>query len=553
MNLKILTFSLIIVLSLGLVKTSAQINKGSDKIYVIYFKDKANTIYSVNKPLEFLSQKAVDRREKNGISISEMDFPVNSTYLDSLKNSGAQILFTSRWFNFATIKVDTSLIINKIVKMPFVSGAEIVFKGDVLDTGINKISYFNATSENYNYGFGYRQINMLNGDYLHKQGYAGDNVIIAVLDAGFWNVDKLSIFKPMFDQHRVPLVYSFVEGNDSVYINHTHGTIVLSVMAGNSPGKLVGTAPNATYLLLVSENGSSEYLVEEYAWISAAEMADSAGADVINSSLGYSDFDNDETNHSYAQLDGNTLKISRAADIAASKGIIVVNSAGNQGAKQWKYITAPADADSILTVGSVDKNRQYSEFSSQGPSADGNIKPNLVAMGEETVTTGLKEGELALVNGTSLSSPIIAGLMACMVDAFPDEKAMDIINAVQQSCSLYPDFNYKIGYGIPDFKVAYEILSLKNKQIPEGFKILKVYPNPFNKGVNFSYFIKDADYLYINLTDLTGRIVAEHKVESENNTFNKTILNINNLLRPGFYLLNITDGKTRVVEKMLAY
>jgi len=531
----------------------SQVNTGSNKIYLVYFKDKNNTPYSITKPSEFLSQRAISRRNKNDIKISSNDFPVNPHYLDSLRSKGAQILFSSRWLNTATIKVDTSLVITKIETLPFVVSTEKVFSGDVTDTLFYEETNFKHLQSNTDYGYGYRQINMLNGDFLHNKGYSGQGVIIAVLDAGFWNVNNLSLFSSMFADNRVIKTYNFMKGNDSVYVDHTHGTYVLSVMAANTPGKLVGTAPKAQYMLIVSENGSSEFIIEEDAWIAAAEMADSSGADVINSSLGYTTYDNPLTNHSYQSMDGKSSRISRAATIAASKGIIVVNSAGNQGNKEWKYISAPADADSILAIGAVNMERQYAKFSSQGPSYDGRIKPNVTAMGEATVTTGLKEGELASISGTSLSSPVIAGLVACLVQAFPNRKNMEIIRAIEQSAHLFPKYDQYYGYGIPDFKVAYEILDYTNKEVEENFKIVKTYPNPFNKAIVVSYYTKDSIKLLFSLTDLAGRKVIEKEITTQHNTLDRIELKINDILRPGFYILSISDGKTKITEPLLSY
>ncbi|NLJ08504.1 MAG: S8 family serine peptidase [Sphingobacteriales bacterium] len=549
LSIVILTFCLLLSVTL-----EAQVNTGSNKIYRVSFKDKKNTPYSVNRPLEFLSQRAIDRRIRFGIPVDESDFPVNPAYLDSLRKAGAQILFTSRWMNSATIKVDTITVIRQIRQYAFVTEAVKVFSStDSERVDVLPYPVTDTETAGLNYGHAFRQINMLNGDFLHEKGFQGQGVVIAVNDAGFWKVDRLSLFKNMFDENRVKMHVNLIRGDDSVFKDHTHGTYVLSVMAANIPGFMIGTAPKAEYILIVSENGSNEYPVEEEAWISATEIADSAGADIINSSLGYSEFDNPAMNHTYNELDGNTLRISRAADIAASKGLVVVSSAGNQGSKEWKYITAPADADSILTVGAVNAKNEYAPFSSTGPSADGDVKPNVVAMGWGTVAASLEDNKLELISGTSLSAPVITGLTACLIQAFPNKNNMEIIRAIEQSAHLYPFPDHLMGYGIPDYKLAYEILSLSQTPSDKTISLLKIYPNPFKNGLNISFFSKEKSTVSITLYNLIGKKINEYSTEVNANSFNREIFKINGILRPGFYFLELNDGKTKVRERLVAY
>lgn len=552
--MKFIKLLLLIIQSTTVFFVNAQINSGSNKIYRVSFTDKRNTPYSVNRPQEYLSQRAIDRRIRFHLPINETDFPVNPFYLDSLRVAGAQILFSSRWMNSVVVKVDTTLVIRKIKKFPFVSEVVKIFSSTDSDlVNIENLKPAEITSMNLNYGYAFRQINMLNGDFLHELGYRGEGVIIAVNDAGFWKVDRLSLFKNMFDENRIIIQKNLIRGDDSVFMDHTHGTYVLSVMAANIPGFMVGTAPEATYMLLVSENGSSEYPVEEEAWITAAEIADSAGADIINSSLGYSEYDNPSMNHSYKQLDGNTIRISRAADIAAAKGMVVVSSAGNQGTKEWKYITAPADADSILAVGAVNEKNEYAPFSSQGPSADGDIKPNVVALGWGTVVASLEDNKLERISGTSLSAPVITGLTACLIQAFPQKNNMEIIRAIEQSAHLYPFPDNLMGYGIPDFKLAYEILSLTESPPQDNLKLLKIYPNPFKNGLNISFYSKNSADVTVSLYNLVGRKINDYSIHAGENSFNRVLFKINGVLRPGFYFLELTDGTTKITQRLMAY
>jgi len=329
----------------------------------IQFTDKDNSPYTISNPSAFLSQEAIDRRNDQGISIKLNDLPVNPVYIDSVKSAGVTLLNRSKWFNSITIDTtgtNDSLVLDKIQSFSFVVEVESVgkWKSSTIwgELGWDKwemeksstipIASSLITSD---YGQSFNQISMVGGEILHEQGYKGQGMTIAVLDAGFYKVDALGAFDSLWANNQILGTWDFVDGEAEVFENGPHGMWVLSVMAANLPGQLVGTAPEANYWLLRTE-APGENIIEEDNWVAAAEFADSAGADIFNTSLGYTTFDDPGQNHTYADMDGNTTRITIGADIAASKGILVVNAAGNQGGTGWKYIAAPADGDSVLAV-----------------------------------------------------------------------------------------------------------------------------------------------------------------------------------------------------------
>ena len=461
---KLLTFILVLAVAVPLF---AQTWGGK---YRVQFTDKNNSPYSISNPSAILTQRALDRRSNQGIAIDETDIPVNQAYIDSLVNLGAQVFNVSRWFNTATIFITDTNVINDILALSFVSsvtktrpyfqlrikhprnGGGNSYEGKLAPASQKIAQNLNQTESTkrtmYSYGDGFNQANMIGVDYLHGLGFNGSGMVIAVLDAGFYHVDVLDMFDSLRSSGRLLGYKDFVTPGNDLFQESTHGMSVLSTMAGNVPGLLIGTAPGASYWLLRSEDAGSEYVVEEDNWIAAAEYADSVGADVINSSLGYTDFDDDSQSHTYSDMDGNTTRVTRGADMAASKGILVVNSAGNSGNNWWRYIGAPADADSIITVGAVNSVGIIASFSSLGPTSDGRVKPTVCAQGEGTYVVSATDGVYP-GNGTSFSSPVLAGAVTCLWQANPSFTNMEIIDAVKHSASHYsvPDSMY--GYGIP--------------------------------------------------------------------------------------------------------
>ncbi|NPA69000.1 MAG: S8 family serine peptidase [Chlorobi bacterium] len=434
--------------------------------YLIKFKDKANSVYSTDKPLEFLSERAMLRRQKYNIPVNEQDIPVNKNYIDSIKNLGFEIYAVTKWMNAVVVYSKDSTLIDKAYMFDFVDTAKFVKKDkpEFKNPEPEKIEIESKPDTFYtlDYGYGKNQVRMLNLHNLHNKGYTGEGLEIAVLDAGFKNVDKLEGFDSIRTNKQILGVKDFVSRDSDVYRDATHGMQVLSTIAADYPGKLIGTAPKAKFWLLRTEDEHSENLVEEYYWIAGAEFADSAGVDIIHSSLGYNNFDDTLVSFTYKDMNGNTAPATTAADIAASKGILCVTSAGNEGNSPWKYITSPADADSTLTVGAVSGENIIANFSSVGPTPDGRIKPEIVAQGAFVWVLLPKRG-VTFSFGTSFSAPIIAGAVACLWQAHPDCTNMEIIDAVIKSADKYTNPDNEYGYGLPDFNKADKYLKMKGK------------------------------------------------------------------------------------------
>jgi serine protease AprX len=530
--------------------------------YVIFFTDKNNSPYSVSSPSAFLSTRAIDRRANQGIAVTPHDFPVNPVYVTGLLNAGAQVINTSRWFNSATVLINDPAVLGTILTLPYVSDWKIIGRtasGTPVpskfsdETLISKapVSATPFKTSAFNYGSSYNQVAMLKGDIMHQNGYTGEGMVIAVLDAGFPGVDNLPAFDSLRNNNRILSTWDFVDNNDMVYDDHYHGTMVLSVIGGNIPGELIGTAPHASFHLLRPEDAPTEYIIEEYNWASAAEYADSVGADIINSSLGYTRFDDPNQDHSFADLDGNTTPITRAADMAASKGMVVCNSAGNEGNSPWFRISAPADADSILAVGAVDASSTYVTFSGKGPSYDGRVKPDIAAQGQQTLAANpWGGGNVVPANGTSFSSPLIAGMVATLWQCNPNATNMEIINAIRQSASQANNPDSLLGYGIPDFPMACMLLAGLNPGTALNSDMLFVEGNPFTNQLNFSVFTTMQQNANILVTDLLGKVVYDSKHPILVLTKNQISVSAESFSK-GIYLLEVTTENKRLVRKVI--
>ena len=448
--------------------------------YWVQLKDKNGTAYSIEKPEEFLSARAIARRARQHIAIDEADLPLSKVYLDTLKNRGLKIVHTSKWLNGVTVRTPDTALVRKIAGLSFVLLVQLTKPGNSLKSASNKFSSEeSAAYDPAKYGNALSQLTQLNGQYLHQMGYRGKNIQIAILDAGFYNADKIAAFDSLRNSNRILGTRDFVDPTSNIYAQHYHGMSVLSCMGGNIPGSLIGTAPDASYYLFRTEDVSTEYLIEEDNWVAAAEYADSLGVDVINSSLGYNQFDDSKMNHVYADMNGKTTRVARGANMAFQKGILVFASAGNEGNNVWKYIITPSDGENVIAVGAVDKNGLRAIFSSVGPAYGGAIKPNIAAMGSETclVTSNQVVGN---ANGTSFSSPVLAGMGACLLQANPYCTVKQIKLAIEQSASQYSKPDSLLGYGIPDFQKADKYLKIKGNFLQSEVSGWSVYPNPFS-------------------------------------------------------------------------
>lgn len=442
--------------------------------YWVAFTDKKGTTGDIRHPEDFLSPQAVERRSRQSIPFDSLDLPVSQTYLDSLTRIGVNILFVSRWLNGATVRTDDYSLMQKIFCFPFVSTVERTQSAKApKNTRRKKLSIDKTGS--LPYGDAKAQIEMLQLHRLHNADYRGENVCIAVIDNGFPKTDESHYFD--YVRPRLAHTKNFVNPEEDVSAVGGHGTSVLSCMAAYAED-YCGTAPDATYCLIVTEDDYTESLREIDAQVAAFEYADSIGADIITSSLGYAfDFDDPATDLSYSQLNGHFARNSRAATIAARKGMIVCISVGNEGNVAWHYLSSPADADSILAVGSVTSNGIKSPFSSFGPSADGRIKPEVCAMGTSTALYNPDTDNISTSNGTSFSAPLIAGMAACLWQALPELSNMQIIKRILLSASQADTPDNAVGYGIPDAWAAYlgEKTGLQMPQTDLTASSVKIY------------------------------------------------------------------------------
>jgi subtilisin family serine protease len=428
-------------------------------IYRVYLADKQGTA-SINRPEELLSPNALQRRARQGLGIDSTDLPVSPKYVKQIKKQ-AQVIGTSRWLNTVLVKVTDTTAIKRIEGLKFVTGTHRVWISPDRETPLpDRKKYTTSFSEsdsvaNNIYGKGYRQIAVMGGDSLHAEGFRGKGMTIAVIDGGFCNADVI----PSIQKINILGTRDFVcEPRPNIYYDTSHGTGVLSCMGLNEPNVFIGTAPEASFWLLRSEDGRTEQEVEEDYWVMAAEFADSVGVDVINTSLGYNNFDDPTTSHKYWQLDGHTAFISRGASLLAGKGVVLVCSAGNSGDEPWKKITPPADADNVLTVGALNRQLVNANFSSLGPSQDGRVKPDIMAIGNPSYLM-YGEGEIIRANGTSFSSPTACGMVACLWQALPHLTAYELMDIIRKSSDNYSHPDNIYGYGLPNFWQAY----LKNK------------------------------------------------------------------------------------------
>ena len=445
-KLVLLVFALNICLG-----TFAQFTPEDTLKYRISLKDKAATDYSLQKPEMYLSKKSIERRKRQGLEIDSTDLPVCKKYVDAIRKKGVHVLVTGKWDNFVTVSCNDSMLIAEIAGLPFVRSTERVWRG-VAKRASERDSLINKPLRTDSlYGPAITQIKMSHADRLHEAGFKGQGMTIAVIDAGFHNVDKIEAMKNI----NILGTRDFVNPEADIYAESSHGMSVLSCMAMNQPNVMIGTAPEASYWLLRSEDEYSENLVEQDYWAAAIEFADSVGVDLVNTSLGYYSFDDPTKNYRYRDLNGHYALMSREAAKAADKGIVVVCSAGNSGSGSWKKITPPGDAENVITVGAVNKYGVLAPFSSVGNTADGRVKPDVVAVGLGSDVMGT-DGNLRHANGTSFSSPIMCGIVACLWQACPELTAKEIIELVRRSGdrAVFPDNIY--GYGIPDLWKAYQ-------------------------------------------------------------------------------------------------
>ncbi|WP_420578374.1 S8 family serine peptidase [Ekhidna sp.] len=542
---------LTLILCTQTVLAQSQVNR-----YFVYFTDKAGEgyPYSISNPEAFLTQRAIDRREKQGISIKEDDLPVSPTYVQGLRDVGIDVFFTSKWMNGALVNADTTLL-DDVSALSFVDSIAWIADTTRLsyekDIPADPETFDPPISQN---GDSNIQLGMLGAFFMHQEDVKGQGMLIAVLDNGFTGVNQFTPFQHIWDDNRLLATKDFVENSGNVFQFGDHGTSVFSIIASNytsEEGDLIGIAPGAEYILCVTEEGGSEDRVEEYNWLLGAEYADSLGADVINASLGYNTFDIPEHDYSKDDLDGQTSIVSIAAEMAAKKGIVVVTSAGNSGTRNspGNLISHPADAKGIIAVASVDPNFERSDFSSVGPTSDGRIKPDVAAFGDGT-TVMRGNGSIERGGGTSFASPLIAGFAACIWQVNPERAYNEIITAIKASGHLDANPDNLLGWGVPNYAYAKDVKALNINDILDDK--VTFYPNPF-KGDTL-YLLTNGDFkegMQIRILDPKGGLVYNQSFEKKDVKENME-LTIDGS-QQGVYFLFLQIGNNQKIVKLINF
>lgn len=487
--------------------------------YRLTLSDKNNSPYTISNPSAYLSERALAKRARFNIPITEEDFPVNPQYVQQVQgvDSRIRVLCSCKWLNTLTVYCPDSTKLSQLSALPFVTDILPVANYDLDSLAplpaapepeyspmVNNT--FRDSVVPYDYGTGAAQIAIHNGQLLHNEGFRGEGMLIAMFDAGWQGVDTDSFFQNLNAGGQLLGTRDLIPFRNNVFEGHYHGTICASTMSCLRESELVGTAPQASYFFIRSEEPESEQLIEEDFWAQAAVIADSIGADVINSSLGYTTFpDFQQQVNTYAAMDGVSSIASLAATLLARKGVIVCISAGNEGANEWHYIGHPGDAYDVLTVGAADIFGQVARFSSRGPSYDGRVKPDITSVGVSTAC--VYPGDwLYVADGTSLAGPVAAGLCACLWQALPEASSLQVMQYIRENGSCYDNPNDSLGYGIPDFYAAYT----QHVGIPEPTDIsLSVFPNPCSDVLQIAN--GDLQIVTVELYDASGKLVRSHR------------------------------------------
>ena len=458
------------ILSCALLIVTANITHAQLTRHIVWLKNKGSNTFSLSNPTAYLSARALQRRTTQQLALDSTDLPVTPAYLVAIGSiSGVTILNVSKWLNAVCIQTSGISPLTAVQQLPFVQAtaglAARTLIGPVTDKftesqRITPLPEYEAKQvkldgDFYNYGGSAgAEIKLHKGEFLHNIGLSGKGLQIAVLDGGFFNYNSLRAFDSVNRNGQIISTWDFVSRNATVNDDHPHGMQCLSTMAAHIPGQFVGKAPQASFHLFRTEDVNSEYPIEEFNWVCGAERADSAGADLISSSLGYYDFDDPSFNYTYGQLNGNTSIAVRGADQAAKKGLLVFNSAGNEGNSAWRNIVTPADGDSVLAIGAVNTMGNVGSFSSYGPAPSGRIKPDLASVGVSAVVQG-SNNNIGTANGTSFACPNMAGLSACLWQGFPEFNNMKIAEALKRSGSRFTNPDDRVGFGIPDLRKAF--------------------------------------------------------------------------------------------------
>lgn len=516
--------------------------------FYVQLTDKNNTPYSLSNPGEYLSDKAIQRRTEQSILCDSTDLPVNPAYISQISNLNMFVHSASKWMNGVTVLVEDSSLMSQVRTLPFVKWVQ--YTGKKLASAPIPAAKSKFHTDVLDYGSATDQINQLNGAILHEHNCTGNGIIIGVLDAGFNNVDTNPAFDSLRIQNRLLGVKNIIDPTVNVYNEDSHGANVLSIMAGNLPGQYLGVAPHASYWLIQTEYVPTEYMVEVDFWVRGLEFADSVGVDVVNSSLGYTEFDDPSMNFTYSDMNGTVSRASRAATLASLKGIIVCTSAGNEGSKPWKFISSPADASGILTVGAVNASGSIASFSSYGPTSDNRVKPEVCATGLGTALVN-PSGSTVFGNGTSFSSPIIAGLTACYVQFYKSQAPMfynvNIIrNSIITGSSMYHTPHEQYGYGIANFQAALYNTPTNNNSEYNRDELIKLFYNSRYRQLKIlkSPHAGNENY-YLDVFSLTGQLTHREAIKDLH-----TIVNLD-YLTTGIYITRISSETKSHVLKII--
>lgn len=522
--------------------------------YRIGFKDKQGAP-DLSNPLSLFSQRALDRRSTQGISLDSTDRPVSPVYInDVFTVIGGKLHVTSRWLNQIVVLVTDTSNIAAVRSKPFVAYAEYVgYFGSGLykqtaggDTGTMQ----KTTGSSAYYGTAYDQTKLVNGDYLHDRGYKGKGKLIAVMDEGFTGVNTGPVFDSLMKSGRLVDKRNFVYNNTDVFTSFNHGTGCLSTIAGNIPGTYVGSAPEADIALYVTEYAYGDMPIEMDNMLAAAERADSIGADVISASVGYNTFSSPFKSLIYADLDGKTTVAAKAANMATSKGILFVITAGNEGGGSWNYVLTPGDADSAITIGGATLYKSAVSSSGNGPNAAGRIKPDVCMLGSN-VSVMFTSTTPSYLGGTSYATPQLAGWAACLIQATSTNATpYRIRNAIVKSGHLYATPNAQMGYGVPDFGIAHNLLNVKDtpeEQLTATNWVMAT-PNPTKDVVTIRLLMQQTSIATITLIDANGRLISKNQY-----SFNagKQSIQLNMSASAGMYLLKVNANERQKTIRLV--
>lgn len=524
---------LILIFLLTASELMAQVDR-----YVVFFSDKAGTPYSVSEPQQFLTARSIARRTRRGIPINVNDLPVNESFVNQVRATGVSVYYRSRWMNCVLVEADPAEL-PAVQALGFVNRVEKVAPGNVFSGG--RIKQFKNRGEAGIASATLSQLTMLGIDEMHEEEVRGAGVQVAVFDSGFEGVKTAAPFLHLFSDNQVKGVFDFIGNSNEVYRYDDHGTEVFSVIAAESTN-YTGGAPDADFYLFVTEDVKSEYRVEEYNWLFAAERADSLGVDVIHSSLGYNTFDDSSMDYEKSELNGTTAIISQAARMAIDRGIVVVSSAGNEGNNSWRLVTPPSDINGIIAVGAITSSITKSSFSSVGPTADNRIKPDVVALGSGTAVVR-PNGTVGSTSGTSVAAPLVTSLVAGLLQRYPDLTPARVYELITTTASQASVPDNLLGYGVPSYPAIRNAL-VDLKPIED----ITIYPNPV-PGTARILLKKTQQNVHVIIYDMNGHILQEKRVDV---TWKNNPLDIDMSMLPrGVYLVKVKTNDNFKTEKIL--